>query len=115
MEFGIFKESDNATLGDSVSNETGHIFMNEDKNMIQVSTAIHNEFGNYIFNHDDYLKQDIFKEITAFPWLDTLEMNIKHPYFLFKPSSIFMVSITDLFGASRPFRNSELIITPSPG
>ena len=47
--------------------------------------SIQDRFGNYIFNHDDYLKQDIFKEITAFPWLDTLEMNIKKPYFLLKP------------------------------
>ena len=47
--------------------------------------SIQDRFGNYIFNHNDYLKQDIFKEITAFPWLDTLEMNIKKPYFLLKP------------------------------
>ena len=47
--------------------------------------SIQDRFGNNIFNHDDYLKQDIFKEITAFPWLDTLEMNIKKPYFLLKP------------------------------
>ena len=47
--------------------------------------SIQDRFGNYIFNHSDYLKQDIYKEITAFPWLDTLEMNIKKPYFLLKP------------------------------
>ena len=47
--------------------------------------SIQDRFGNYIFNHDDDLKQDIFKDITAFPWLDTLEMNIKKPYFLLKP------------------------------
>ena len=46
---------------------------------------IQDRFGNYIFNHDDYLEQDNFKEITAFPWLDTLEMNIKKPYFLLEP------------------------------
>ncbi len=46
---------------------------------------IQDRFGNYIFNNDDYLEQDSFKEITAFPWLDTVEMNIKKPYFLLKP------------------------------
>ncbi len=46
---------------------------------------IQDRFGNYIFNHVDYLEKDSFKEITAFPWLDTLEMNIKKPYFLLKP------------------------------
>ena len=41
--------------------------------------------GNYIFNHKDYLKQDKAQEIIAFPWLDTLEMNIKKPYFVIEP------------------------------
>ena len=41
--------------------------------------------GNYIFNHSDYVEQDNQQSITAFPWLDTLEMNIKKPYFVLKP------------------------------
>tara|TARA_X000000368_G_scaffold132064_1_gene103663 strand:- start:411 stop:2849 length:2439 start_codon:yes stop_codon:yes gene_type:complete len=46
---------------------------------------IQDRFGNYIFNHVNNFQQDSLKEITAFPWLDTLEMNIKKPYFLLKP------------------------------
>ncbi len=43
--------------------------------------------GAYIFNHQDYLQQDEIQEIIAFPWLDTLEMNIKKPYFVISPLS----------------------------
>ena len=46
---------------------------------------IQDRFGNYIFNHVNNFEQYSSKEITAFPWLDTLEMNIKKPYFLLKP------------------------------
>ena len=41
--------------------------------------------GLIIYSHDDYLKLVDIKEVTAFPWLDTMEMNIKKPYFLIEP------------------------------
>ena len=41
--------------------------------------------GNIIYSHDDYLNLVDTKEVTAFPWLDTMEMNIKKPYFLIEP------------------------------
>jgi penicillin-binding protein 1A len=41
--------------------------------------------GNIIYSHEDFLNLVDIKEITAFPWLDTLEMNIKKPYFLIEP------------------------------
>ena len=44
--------------------------------------------GNIIYSHNDYLDQKYQKDITAFPWLDTLEMNIKKPYFLIEPQLI---------------------------
>ncbi len=40
---------------------------------------IEDRFGNIIFSYSDY---DIQTDINAFPWLDTLEMNIKKPYYL---------------------------------
>tara|TARA_B100001094_G_scaffold318369_1_gene361831 strand:- start:2573 stop:5002 length:2430 start_codon:yes stop_codon:yes gene_type:complete len=40
---------------------------------------IEDRFGNIIFSHNDF---NIQKDINAFPWLDTLEMNIKKPYYL---------------------------------
>ena len=41
--------------------------------------------GNIIYSHNDYLNLVDIKEVTAFPWLDTMEMNIKKPYFLIEP------------------------------
>ena len=41
--------------------------------------SIKDRDGNIIFSHDD---NDIQKEINAFPWLNTLEMNVKRPYYL---------------------------------
>ena len=38
--------------------------------------------GNIIFSHDDF---DAKKEISAFPWLDTIEMNVNKPYYLTNP------------------------------
>ena len=38
--------------------------------------------GNTIFSHDDF---DSKKEISAFPWLDTVEMNVNRPYYLTNP------------------------------
>ena len=40
---------------------------------------IEDRFGNIIFSYSDF---DIQRDINAFPWLDTLEMNIKKPYYL---------------------------------
>ena len=41
--------------------------------------SIKDRDGNIIFSHDD---NNIQKEINAFPWLNTLEMNVKRPYYL---------------------------------
>ena len=41
--------------------------------------------GNIIFSHEDYLEQLKNINVNAFPWLDTLEMNIKSPYYILKP------------------------------
>jgi penicillin-binding protein 1A len=38
--------------------------------------------GNIIYSHEDFLNLVNIKEVTAFPWLDTMEMNIKKPYLL---------------------------------
>ena len=48
-------------------------------------SRIENRDGDVIYSHDDYLKLANVKEVAAFPWLDTMEMNIKKPYFLIKP------------------------------
>jgi penicillin-binding protein 1A len=48
-------------------------------------SKIEDRNGNIIYSHEDFLNLLDIKEITAFPWLDTLEMNIKKPYFLIKP------------------------------
>ena len=40
---------------------------------------IEDRFGNVIYSYSDF---DIQTDINAFPWLDTLEMNIKKPYYL---------------------------------
>ena len=41
--------------------------------------------GNIIYDHDSYLVSDEDKNLKGFPWLNTLEMDIKRPYFLLKP------------------------------
>ena len=48
-------------------------------------SRIEDRNGNVIYSHNDYLKLANVKEVAAFPWLDTMEMNIKKPYFLIKP------------------------------
>jgi penicillin-binding protein 1A len=48
-------------------------------------SKIEDRDGNIIYFHEDFLNLVDIKEITAFPWLDTLEMNIKKPYFLIEP------------------------------
>ena len=41
--------------------------------------------GNIIFSHEEYIEQIKNVNINAFPWLDTLEMSIKAPYYILKP------------------------------
>ena len=41
--------------------------------------------GNIIYSHEAFLKLVNIKEVTAFPWLDTMVMNIKKSYFLIEP------------------------------
>ena len=48
-------------------------------------SKIEDRNGNIIYSHEDFLNLVDIKEISAFPWLDTLEMNIKRPYFLIEP------------------------------
>ncbi len=48
-------------------------------------SKIEDRNGNIIYSHEDFLNLLDIKEITAFPWLDTLEMNTKKPYFLIEP------------------------------
>ena len=47
--------------------------------------TIQDRFGDIIFSHNDYNLQKNNNELNAFPWLDTLEMNIKRPYNILKP------------------------------
>ena len=44
--------------------------------------SIKDRDGNIIFSHDEF---NIQKEISAFPWLDTLEMKENKPYYLTNP------------------------------
>ena len=44
--------------------------------------SIKDRNGNIIYSHDSFDRQ---KEINAFPWLDTLEMNENRPYYLTNP------------------------------
>ena len=41
--------------------------------------------GNYIFSQNEFETKIINKNVSAFPWLDTIEMNFKRPYYLLKP------------------------------
>ena len=47
--------------------------------------SIQDRFGNFIFSHDELNAQKNNKNINAFPWLDTLEMNLNRPYNVLKP------------------------------
>ena len=38
-----------------------------------------------IYSHQDYIESTNINSITAFPWLDTIEMETKRPYTLLKP------------------------------
>ena len=48
-------------------------------------SRIEDRDGNVIYDHDSYLDSDDNKNLKGFPWLNTLEMDIKRPYFLLKP------------------------------
>ena len=50
-------------------------------------SRIEDRYGNIIYSHNDFLELNTVKDIEAFPWLDTLEMNIKKPYYLTKPQN----------------------------
>ncbi len=41
--------------------------------------------GNIIFSQNEYETQFNNQNISAFPWLDTIEMNAKRPYFILSP------------------------------
>ena len=41
--------------------------------------------GNTIYSHDSYISSGVYEDLSAFPWLNTIEMDIKSPYFLIKP------------------------------
>ena len=47
--------------------------------------SIQDRFGNFIFSHDELNAQKNNQNIIAFPWLDTLEMNLNRPYNVLKP------------------------------
>ena len=48
-------------------------------------TRIEDRDGNTIYSHNDYSNFKENTEIKAFPWLNTLEMNITKPYYLINP------------------------------
>ena len=48
-------------------------------------SRIEDRDGNIIYSHNDYINLKRNADINAFPWLNTLEMNIKKPYFLINP------------------------------
>ncbi len=47
--------------------------------------SIKDRFGNFIFSHDELKAKKNNQNINAFPWLDTLEMNLNRPYNVLKP------------------------------
>ena len=47
--------------------------------------SIKDRFGNFIFSHDELNAKKNNQNINAFPWLDTLEMNLNRPYNVLKP------------------------------
>ena len=50
-------------------------------------SRIEDRTGNVIYSQEDFVNAKQDKNLSAFPWLDTLEMNIKRPYYLIKPNS----------------------------
>ncbi len=47
--------------------------------------SIQDRFGNFIFSHDELNAQKNNQNINAFPWLDTLEVNLNRPYNVLAP------------------------------
>jgi len=46
---------------------------------------IEDRFGNTIFSQEEFNINNKTKDIVAFPWLDTIEMNVNKPYYLLEP------------------------------
>ena len=46
---------------------------------------IEDRFGNTIFSQEEFNINNKTKDIVAFPWLDTIEMNLNKPYYLLEP------------------------------
>ena len=46
---------------------------------------IQDRFGDTIFSQEEFNKNNKTKDIVAFPWLDTIEMNVSKPYYLLEP------------------------------
>ena len=46
---------------------------------------IQDRFGNTIFSQEEFNTNNKTKDIVAFPWLDTIEMNVNKPYYLLEP------------------------------
>ena len=47
--------------------------------------SIQDRFGDTIFSQEEFNKNNKTKDIVAFPWLDTIEMNVNKPYYLLEP------------------------------
>ena len=47
--------------------------------------SIEDRFGNTIFSQEEFNINNKTKDIVAFPWLDTIEMNVNRPYYLLEP------------------------------
>ena len=55
---------------------------------IQFVHSIKDRQGNEIFSQTEIDSQKTYKDISAFPWLDTIEMNVKRPYYILSPLKI---------------------------
>ena len=53
-------------------------------NMHFIDSIIDRE-GNYIYSQNKFNAETLNQNTKAFPWLNTVEMNIKKPYYLLKP------------------------------
>jgi len=47
--------------------------------------SIQDRFGDTIFSQEEFNKNNKTKDFVAFPWLDTIEMNVNKPYYLLEP------------------------------
>ena len=46
---------------------------------------IQDRFGQIIFSQEEFVKKNQTQDIVAFPWLDTIQMNVNKPYYLLEP------------------------------